>query len=60
MLSRVERATARIGTETHEAVCYVQMDGVGGPSRACFVPRVGMVSTDEGGTALTLTSHTLR
>ncbi len=61
---RIERTTVRVGTESHEAICYI--DAVGEyetertrPSRTCFVPRLGMVSDDRDG-AMTLTSYTLR
>ncbi len=61
---RVERATVRVGSESYEAICYVdavgEYDAEGArPSRACFVPRLGMVSDDRDG-AMTLTSYTLR
>ena len=61
---RVERATVRVGAEALEAFCYVdtvgEYDAEGTrPSRACFVPRIGMVSDDRDG-AMTLTSYTLR
>lgn len=58
---RIERETVQVAGAPREAICYVVApndDGVR-PGRACFVPRIGMVSDDRDG-AMTLTSYTLR
>ena len=61
---RVERETVRVGSASHEAICYVveateYNAEYARPGRTCIVPRIGIVSDDRDG-AMTLTSYTLR
>lgn len=61
---RVERETVRVGSASHEAICYVveateYNADYARPGRTCVVPRIGIVSDDRD-SAMTLTSYSLR